>query len=262
MRLDRALLADGRMALGSRPLRIFLALELAAALLFAWRRGPGALETILLVWAGLLVLAFFAWWAGRHHRAHPQPDAIAAAPGKVGFACLAATGMLAWSAGLGPVGWLLAAGGLAGWAWVALRAAGWRAASRSAVDLLTRDPRPFVPLLLLLAVPRLLAAGPAFGGALLVALPSGVGQQLVYLLGLYAPLEALSGRPAAAAVASALLFGALHIPIVLGDTDGDLLAAVANVILFQAGVGLIACLAYQRHRAALPIGVAHAIAIA
>jgi hypothetical protein len=262
MRVDRALLADGGTALRSGPLRLFLVLELLAALLFLWRRGGSAIETILLVWSGLLILAFVAWWAGRHRLAHPQADPVPEARAKVGFAVVVLVGMLVWAFGLGAGGWLLAAGGLLGWTWAALRAGGPRVVARSAAVLLTRDPRPFVPLILLVALPKLLAAGPAFLGDVLVALPSGVGQQLLYLLGLYAPLEALTGRPAVAAVTAALMFGLLHVPIVLGELDGDLLASVANVILFQTAVGLIACLAFQRHRAALPIGAAHAIAIA
>ncbi len=94
-----------------------------------------------------------------------------------------------------------------------------------------------------------------------LALPSGIGQQVLYLLGLFAPMEAASRRPAAAAVVSALLFGLVHVPLLVAPNGGDALAAVANAVLFQSGVGLVACLAYQRHRAVVPIGVAHALAI-
>ena len=65
-----------------------------------------------------------------------------------------------------------------------------------------------------------------------------------------------------AAVASALVFAALHVPVVLEANGGDVLASFANAVLFQASVGLVACLAFVRHRAAVPIGVAHAMAIA
>jgi hypothetical protein len=40
------------------------------------------------------------------------------------------------------------------------------------------------------------------------------------------------------------------------------LVATANAVIFQASVGLLACLANQRHRAVVPISVAHALAIA
>ena len=72
-------------------------------------------------------------------------------------------------------------------------------------------------MLLLLALPRLLIGGPlAFVGVVL-ALPSGIGQQVLYLLGLFAPLEALRGRRALAAVVAALVFAALHVPLNLGS---------------------------------------------
>lgn len=60
---------------------------------------------------------------------------------------------------------------------------------------------------------------------------------------------------------SALIFAALHVPQNMAANEGDVLAAIANAVLFQASVGLVACLAYTRHRAVVPLGVAHAIAI-
>jgi membrane protease YdiL (CAAX protease family) len=117
-------------------------------------------------------------------------------------------------------------------------------------------------LLLLIAVPKLAVAGPAFLVGSLLALPSGVGQQLLLLVGLFAPLEALRRRTDAAAVAAALIFALVHVPLVLDANGGDIAASFANVMLFQAGVGLIACLAFVRHRAVVPIGVAHAMALA
>jgi hypothetical protein len=57
------------------------------------------------------------------------------------------------------------------------------------------------------------------------------------------------------------VFGLVHVPFNLAPNGGDLLAAAANAVFFQASVGLIACLAYVRHRAVVPIGVAHALAI-
>lgn len=167
--------------------------------------------------------------------------------------------MTIWGFGLSTViGFVLVTCGLGGWLWSAFRSGGWRGARA----LLTRDPRPFVPLLLLIAIPKLAFAGPGFLVAGMLALPSGIGQQLLYLVGLYAPLEAMQGRADRAAVTAALIFGFIHVPLVIDANHGDLVAAMANAVLFQASVGLIACLAYQRHRAAVPIGVAHALAIA
>ena len=99
------------------------------------------------------------------------------------------------------------------------------------------------------------------GVAATLALASGIGQQLLYLVGLYAPLEAATQRAAVAAVGSALLFALVHLPLLLAPNGGDVLAALAKATLFQSGLGLIACLAFQRHRAVVPIGIAHALAI-
>ena len=258
MRLDRALRADLGLALRSTPLRLYLLLQLAAGALFLWRRGSETVATVLLIWLALLLLAFFAWWAGRHPRAHPQPDAVPAARARTLCALLAVAGMSAWGAGWsGPLGPLLFGCGLGGWLWSAWRSDG----AHGLRARLTRDPRPFLPLLLLIGVPRLLVGGPAYLVGATLALPSGIGQQLLYLVGLYAPLEAATQRAAAAAVGSALLFALVHVPLLLEPNGGDVVAALANAMLFQSGVGLIACLAFQRHRAVVPIGVAHALAI-
>jgi hypothetical protein len=124
-----------------------------------------------------------------------------------------------------------------------------------------RDPWPFVPLLLLVGLTRFLFGGVTPVG-LVAGLLSGVMQQVAYLVGLFAPLEALRGRTDIAAVTAALVFGAVHLPFDLEPNGGDWLAATANAIVVQASVGLVAVLAFVRHRAAVPIGVAHGLAIA
>jgi hypothetical protein len=258
VRLDRALLADTRAALRSPFILAFLALEVGAGALFVARRGEGTAQTVLLIWAGLLFAGFLAWWAGRHRLAQPQPDPTPGATGRSLFALLGVLGMLLVGFRISStIGAVLVLGGIGGWTYVALRTGGFGGLRAR----LTRDPRPFIPLLLLLTLPRLLFGGPlAFVGVVL-ALPSGIGQQLLYLLGLFSPLEALRGRTDFAAVTAALLFGAVHIPFNLPALDGDILAAVANAVLYQSSVGLIACLAFVRHRAVVPLGVAHALAI-
>ena len=258
VRLDRALGADLVSALRAPAVAFYLALQVVAAAVFIWRRGSDTLSTVLLIWLALLILAFFAWWAGRHPQAHPQPDAVPASGARSVFALLAVAGMITWGAGWSvPLGLVLFLCGLGGWSWSA-----WRSGSQQGLRVrLARDPRPFLPMLLLIGLPRLLAGGPSYLVEVVLALPSGVGQQLLYLVGLYAPLEAL-GHRASAAVVSSLLFALIHVPLLLDANGGDALAAVANAMLFQAGVGLVACLGYQRHRAAVPIGVAHALAIA
>ena len=259
MRLDQALLQDLGTGLRSRALQAFLALQVVAGLTFVWRRGEGTATTVLLIWLGMGCLAFFAWWAGRHRLAHPEPDPVRGAGPKGVFALVAALGMLVWGFEVSvELGAVLFVSGAGAWLWVA-----WREPDSTGLGpRLTRSARPFVPMLLLIAVPRLFVGGPAFLLGSVVALPSGMGQQLLYLLGLYAPLEALRGHAAVAAVGSALLFATLHLPLLVEPNEGDWVAAFANAILFQASVGLIACLAYQRHRAVVPIGIAHALAIA
>ena len=245
-------------ALRSRAILTFLALEAIAGVVFVDRRSGETVSTVLLIYLGMLILAFFAWWSGRHRLAHPHPDSVSAPGPRSAFAIIAATGMAIWGFGLSvPVGLVLFSAGLGGWIWAALRSEG-RGGLR---ERLLRDPRPFVPLLLLIALPRLLIGGVAFVFGAIAALPSGIGQQMLLLVGLFGPLEAWSGRPAWAAVASALIFAALHVPLNLAPNEGDVLAAIANAVLFQASVGIVVCLAYTRHRAVVPIGVAHAITI-
>ena len=96
----------------------------------------------------------------------------------------------------------------------------------------------------------------------MVALPAGLLQQLALLIGLFAPLEAVLGRTDRAAVLAALMFGVLHVPMNLTQAGGELWLAAANALVFQATVGAIACLGFVRHRAAVPLGLAHALAIA
>jgi hypothetical protein len=61
---------------------------------------------------------------------------------------------------------------------------------------------------------------------------------------------------------TAIVFGLLHVPMNLPQAGGDPSLAAANAVVFQATVGAIACLGYVRHRAAVPLGVVHALAIA
>jgi hypothetical protein len=258
VRLDRALRADLGRASGSTAIRLFLLVELAAGVLFVIRRGGDQVATVLLVWVGMVLLGFFAWWAGRHRLAHPTPDPVPDAGFRSICALVAACGLVAWGFGLGAtVGFLLFIAGMGGWLVSAIRREGWRVLPTR----LLRDPRPFVPMLLLIAAPRLVVGGIAFVSGAMVALPSGIGQQLLYLVGLFAPLEAARSRTAPAAVLAALVFGLIHVPLNLDANHGDVLAAAANAVFFQASVGLVACLAFTRHRAVLPIGVAHALAI-
>ena len=78
----------------------------------------------------------------------------------------------------------------------------------------------------------------------------------------FASMEAVVGRRDAAAVLSALVFASIHVPMNLAANGDDWVAALANAVFYQASVGLIVCMAYTRHRAALPLGLAHGLAIA
>ena len=258
MRLDRALGTDLGTALRSGPVRLFLLLQVLAGAIFVWRRGGDAVSMVLLIWLGLLALAFFAWWAGRHRLAHPAPDPVPAAKARTVFALIGVVGMVIWGSGVSvAAGFVLFVGGIGGWLWSAWRVGGFAGLR----DRLARDPRPFLPLLLFIGLPCLVVGGPGYLAGVALALPGGIGQQLLYLLGLYGPLEAATRHAAAAAVVSALLFALIHVPLLIEPNGGDVVAALANAVLFQASVGLVACLAYQRHRAVVPIGVAHALAI-
>lgn len=258
-RLDRALTGDVQAALARPALRAFLALEVVAGAVFVARRGIETTSVVLLVWAGFTLLAFFAWWAGRHDAVRPAPDPVSHAGGRLLAAVVGALGLGLWSWGVVPLlGAALAVSGFAVWVLVAAR-------HSSFADLLrplSRDPRPLVPFVLMLFVPRLLAEGLGFVPRALLALPSGVGQQLLFLVGFFAPLEAVTRRTDLAAVGAALMFAALHVPFNLPANGGDLIAAAANAVFYQGTAGLVACLAFTRHRAPAAIGAAHALAIA
>jgi hypothetical protein len=258
VRIDRALLADMRRVPSSPALLGFLALEGIAAAVLVARRGEALLNTVALVWLGVACVGFLAWWAGRHPRAVQVADPVPAPALRAGAALVGSGGLLLAGLGAWP-GVVLLGAALVGWLLAGSRrrgnalGIGWRQ--------LLRDPRPFVPLLLLVGVTRFLF-GAVTPVGLVAGLLSGVIQQVAYLVGLFAPLEALRGRADVAATAAALVFGAVHLPFNLEPNGGDWLAAAANAVIFQASVGMVAALAFVRHRAALPIGLVHGLAIA
>jgi Type II CAAX prenyl endopeptidase Rce1-like len=259
-RLDLALIQDLRAGLGRPAVLAFLGLELAAGAFIGVRRGGAGLETVGLLWLGLGAVAFLAWWAGRHHGAIERVDPIRYAGPKLVAASIGAVGIGLVTWGLGPaIGVALVIVGSVAWAACAVVGPG--PSDRFPAQLL-RDPRPFLPLMLLVAVPRALATGPGYAVGALIALPSGIGQQIALLLGFFGPLEAVLRRTDLAAVVTAVVFGLLHVPMNLPQAGGDPWLAGANAVVFQATVGAIACLGYVRHRAAVPLGVVHAMAIA
>jgi hypothetical protein len=259
LRLDHELLRDLRRAVASPAIVGFLLLQLVAAAVFVARRGPATAQTIALVWTGLAFVAFICWWAGRHRLGHPEPDAIPRPRPRL-VAALAVAGGLA----LGTydiqrgASAAIVLGAIGAWLWLA-----WRDGSAPGLGrMLRRSWRPFGPLLILVVVPRVALTGLVAPAGLVAGLGSGVVQELLYLPLLFASLEAVVGRRDVAAVVAALVFAGIHVPMNLAAADGDWLAAAANAVFYQALVGLIVAMAFTRHRAALPLGIAHGLTIA
>lgn len=258
-RLDLALARDVRASLASRPITAFLALQLGAAGLFVARRGVDTAQTVLLVWAGLAFVAFICWWAGRHRLAHPEADPVPRASARLAAGLTVAGGLAVGTYGIHMgVSAALAVAGVMGWLLLAVRPDSGPGLAR----MLRRSWRPFGPLLILVVLPRLALAGLLGPAALIAGLTSGIVQELLFLPMVFASLEAVLGRRDPAAVVAALVFGSIHVPMNLAAAGGDWLAAIANAVFYQSLVGLIVCMAYTRHRAALPIGVAHGLTIA
>lgn len=259
VRIDRALVADLRALATSRTAWAMGALVVVAGVVLVTRRGPAMAQTLLLIWSGLGFVAFLCWWAGRHRLAHGAPDLVPRAKGRLVAALAVAAGLALGTFGIhGGASAAMIAGGVTGWLLLALR----RDGGPGLAVMLRRSWRPFVPLLLLVALPRIALTGVTGPAALVAGLTSGVIQQLLFLPMLFASLEAVLPRRDTAAVVAALLFGAIHVPMNLAANEGDWLAALANAVVYQSLVGLIVCFAFTRHRAALPLGVAHGLAIA
>jgi hypothetical protein len=258
-RLDHDLMRGLRVAVADPWVLGFLGLQAVAGAVLVARRGPDLASTVVLIWLGLAFVGFIAWWAGRHRLAHPAADPVPRATGRLLASLAVAAGLAVGTAGVHQgVAALLTLGGVGAWLSLVLR----RDAAPDLARMLRRSWRPFGPLLILSIGPRLLLMGPAALATLPWALISGIVQQLLFLPLLFVSLEATLRRRSAAAVIAALIFGAIHVPMNLEPNGGDLIAAVANAVVLQASVGLIACMAFVRHRAALPIGVAHALTIA
>jgi hypothetical protein len=258
-RLDHALAHDLRAALASRPIQAFLGLQVLAAAAFITRRGADTAQTVLLVWAGLAFVAFISWWAGRHRLAHPEPDPVPRARARLAAGLTIAAGLAIGTYGIHMgASALLTLAGVTGWLVLAVRPDSGPGLAR----MLRRSWRPFGPLLILVVLPRLALAGLLGPAALIAGLTSGIVQELLFLPMVFASLEAVVGRRDSSAVVAALVFGSIHVPMNLGAAGGDWLAALANAVFYQSLVGLIVCMAYIRHRAALPIGVAHGLTIA
>lgn len=240
------------------PALAFALLEVVAASYVIARRGPEMVPLLVLTAAGVSFYAVLGWFAGRHPLAEATPDPVRS-PRLEAFAIgMAYVGLAGWGFGVLPFGMHLFLGGVAGWIGAALLA-GYR---RGDLRWATRSWRPYLPLFVGVTAPKLLLSGLMLPIGLLIALPSGILQQLMLQLGLTARVEALVRRSAVAAVAAAVGFGFLHVPMNLGMAGGDWSLALANAIVLQTPIGLAFCLAYQRHRAPLALGTVHAILMA
>jgi hypothetical protein len=257
-RIDRALLADAARALRSIPFLGFLAVLALAGVVQIVRGGPERLPLLATIWSGCLAYAVIAWFAGRDPTAHARADVVRAPRAELVAVLVAYVGLAGVLNGMGAPFAICFVAGVAGWAAVSIRA-GYDA---SDFAWLIRGWRPLAALLVAVAVPKLLFLGPGVIYGMPIALPSGIFQQVGLLIGLVARLEAVIGRPDAAAVVGALLFGLAHTGMNLGYAGGDPVLAVSSSIVLQGTIALVFCLAFLRHRAALPLGVAHAIVIA
>jgi hypothetical protein len=211
------------------------------------------LELLAVIYGGGAVYGFFAWFSGRISAARPEPDPVRAPRREALAVGVVYVGTAVWLVDRGWTGLILTAVGAIAWLVIAATS-GYR---RSDFAWVMRSGLPFAPILLAIAVPKLLL-GAALVVGTLANLASGVVQQLMLQLGLTARIEALVGtRPAV--VLAAIAFGALHAPLNLGQAGGDWPIALANGIVLQGTIGLVFCLAFVRHRAPLWLGLGHAM---
>jgi hypothetical protein len=94
------------------------------------------------------------------------------------------------------------------------------------------------------------------------ALVSGVFQQVLLQVGLEARLEGALRRTDLAVILAGLGFGLAHVAMNLEQAGDDWSIALANALVLQANIGVVCCLAFTRHRAALALGFAHALFMA
>ena len=265
------LLRDGATVLRSGPFRAYLAVELLASGFLVVRRGPEMLPLLALIFGGAAVAGFLAWAAGRMPGAHDGRDPVSAPRAELAAIAVAYAGLSGsflgwWPGGDWTSGWGVFR--LALVAWSLVFAAGWVAGivrgtpSLDPVAWIGRSWLPFWPLILAILAPKVPVQGLAIVGATWGGLASGVVQQILLQVGLTSRLEAVLGRPDAAAVIAAGGFGAAHIAMNLPQAGGDWWIAAANAAVLQTTIGLVFCAAFLRHRAPLGLGFCHALLMA
>ncbi len=258
-RIDRAVLRDAGWVARSPAVWAFVAIVGLAAAVQVLRGGPDRLGSVALIALGVIAFAILAWFAGRHEGAVQTPIPVRWPVGEFTAILAAYAGLVLWLAGYGSIGGPVFLGGVAGWLAAAVLAR-YRPGDFSS---LLRSPIPFAALLLAVALPKVVTLGPlGFALALPAALVSGIFQQVLLQDGLVARLEALSRRTDAAAVLAALAFGVAHAPMNLQQAQGDHVLALSASLVFQAPIALVFIVGYLRHRASVPLGVAHGFAIA
>ncbi len=213
---------------------------------------------IALIVAATVAFALLAWWAGRLPRAHGMPDPVRAPRLEFVAAVVGYLGMVGGMFGFIAEGFSLTGAAIVVGVGIALLSG----TQRSDLRWVWRSWLPLLPLILGVAIPKALMLGPVLLSGLVIALPSGIIQQLLLQVGLMARLEAFTSRSDVAAVGAALAFGFVHTPLNMPQADGDALIALANALVLQAPIGLVFCLGYLRHRAPVALGAVHALAMA
>ncbi len=255
--LGAELRGDLGRALRSGPVRIFLAVELVAVGYQLLRRGPEILPSLAVIALGACLFGPLAWLAGRHPWAHPAPDPVRAPRPEALAVGVAYVALAVWMFGLGATFGVFQLG-LAAWA-LLLPVARYRFED---FGWLVRTWQPYLPLFVAIAAPKALILGADLVPRTLGGLQSGITQQLLLQVGLTARIEALTGRRDMAAVLAGLGFGLVHVPLDLAQAGWDWSLAVANAAILQSVIGVIFCVAYQRHRAPLGLGFGHALLMA
>ncbi len=241
----------------SGPVRALVAIELIAVAYQLLRRGPGMLPSLAVIGLGAAFFALLTWFVGRHPWAHPALDPVRAPRAEAVAVAVAYAGLVIWIFGLGATLGVFQLG-LVAWGLVSV-AARYRPAD---FVWIARTWQPYLPLILAMAAPKAMILGFDLVPRTLAGLGSGITQQLLLQVGLTARIEALTGRRDLAAVLAGLGFGLVHVPLDLSEAGFDWSLAFANAAVLQTVIGVIFCLAYQRHRAPVGLGFCHALLMA
>lgn len=247
----------------NRPAWTYAALQAVAAGYLLVRR-PWLVPELLVIAGGLLAFGFLAWYAGRSPAARPEPLPVRSRWGELVGVVVAVGGVLlyVYAGWLGipwqPLLWAVPIGGaiVVGAALLA------GATVRDLLGWVLLSWLPFLPFLGLIAVFKAPILGLSLIPLTAAALASGMLQQILLQVGLQARLEGVLRRADVAVLVAGLVFGLAHVAMNLEQAGGDWSIALANALVLQANIGVVCCLAFTRHRAALALGFAHALFMA